>query len=152
MGSIVTRWTSVSKSLLHAVENPAVMGRILLLGLSGAIGQFCIYTAIKVLGPLAFTWIMTSRQLFSVLISLVMFGHGVSPVKLLCILTVFAIMSSKQLSKAVPVVVKQCKACSARSGSKRGITSDGEVRRRPSQMLFHRASMVWGAENNKKLD
>merc|ERR1719160_1348486 len=115
MGSIITRWTAVSKSLNYAIERPEVMGRILLLGLSGAMGQFCIYTAIKVLGPLSFTWIMTSRQLFSVLISLVMFGHGVSPVKLLCIFTVFAIMSSKQLSKAMPQVVKGCKACKART-------------------------------------
>eukprot|EP00401_Gymnodinium_catenatum_P000758 CAMPEP_0117563670 /NCGR_PEP_ID=MMETSP0784-20121206/55618_1 /TAXON_ID=39447 /ORGANISM="" /LENGTH=687 /DNA_ID=CAMNT_0005361331 /DNA_START=43 /DNA_END=2104 /DNA_ORIENTATION=+ len=101
MVSVLARWTALRKSLAHAAANPEVIGRILLLGLSGAMGQFCIYSAIKVLGPLSFTWIMTSRQLLSVLISLVMFGHGVSPVKLLCIVTVFAIMSSKQLSRAV---------------------------------------------------
>merc|ERR1712190_371088 len=91
--SIVTRWTAVSKSLAYAIEKPEVMGRILLLGLSGAMGQFCIYTAIKVLGPLSFTWIMTSRQLFSVLISLLFFGHGINVTKVLCILVVFGIMS-----------------------------------------------------------
>merc|ERR1711874_110751 len=131
MCSIVTRWTPVSKSLAYAVENPEVMGRILLLGLSGAMGQFCIYTAIKVLGPLSFTWIMTSRQLFSVLISLVMFGHGVSPLKLTCIFTVFAIMSSKQLSKAMPRVLNGCKACKARTGlSSLNITAQSSVKQR----------------------
>merc|ERR1712048_729229 len=124
--SIVTRWTAVSKSLAYAIERPEVMGRILLLGLSGAMGQFCIYTAIKVLGPLSFTWIMTSRQLFSVLISLVMFGHGVSPVKLMCIFTVFAIMSSKQLSKAMPHVVKGCKACKARTSGRKMVASNSK--------------------------
>merc|ERR1712151_108649 len=150
--SIVTRWTAVSKSLAYAIDKPEVMGRILLLGLSGAMGQFCIYTAIKVLGPLSFTWIMTSRQLFSVLISLVMFGHGVSPVKLMCIFTVFAIMSSKQLSKAMPHVVKGCKACKARTGfSSRELTcstpeakeqAPSAKKQRP-RLVQSRASQVW---------
>merc|ERR1719191_1257305 len=95
-------------------------------------GQFCIYTAIKVLGPLSFTWIMTSRQLFSVLISLVMFGHGVSPVKLMCIFTVFAIMSSKQLSKAMPHVLKGCKACKARTGLSLGTPTSSENKAVPA--------------------
>jgi adenosine 3'-phospho 5'-phosphosulfate transporter B2 len=116
MVSVIKCWTAVSKSLNYALANPAVMGRILMLGLSGAMGQFCIYTAIKVLGPLAFNWMMTSRQLVSVLISLVMFGHGVSPVKLMCILTVFAIMSSRQLSRVAPLMTAECRACCARIG------------------------------------
>jgi adenosine 3'-phospho 5'-phosphosulfate transporter B2 len=117
--SIVTaaaRWTVVSESLAYASSRPEVIGRILLLGLCGAMGQFCIYTAIKVLGALSFTWIMTSRQLVSVLLSLVMFGHGVSLTKLMCIFTVFAIMSSKQLSRAVPQVMRQCSGCRVRTG------------------------------------
>jgi adenosine 3'-phospho 5'-phosphosulfate transporter B2 len=158
MCSIVTRWTAVSKSLAYAMANPEVMGRILLLGLSGAMGQFCIYTAIKVLGPLAFTWIMTSRQLFSVLISLVMFGHGVSPVKLMCILTVFAIMSSKQLSRAAPMVVSGCKKCHAYS---KGVietpendTAVSEIDRKEKDApkkkayLRGRASQVWDLPSN----
>mmetsp|Transcript_69670 Transcript_69670/g.129993 ORF Transcript_69670/g.129993 Transcript_69670/m.129993 type:complete len:752 (-) Transcript_69670:215-2470(-) len=106
LASIASRWSTVSKSLLMALEHPAVLGRIFLLGLSGAMGQFCIYTAIKLLGSLAFTWIMTARQLISVLISLVLFGHGVSPLKLVCIMTVFGIMSAKQLTRAIPHAVK----------------------------------------------
>jgi adenosine 3'-phospho 5'-phosphosulfate transporter B2 len=118
--SIVPQWAKVSASLSMAMENPAILFRILLLGLSAAMGQFCIYTAIKVLGPLAFTWIMTTRQLLSVIISLVMFGHGVSTTKLLCIFTVFAIMSSKQLAKAgrqAAPLIKKCATCK-RSESK----------------------------------
>merc|ERR1719379_2242549 len=150
MCSIITRWTAVSKSLNYAIERPEVMGRILLLGLSGAMGQFCIYTAIKVLGPLSFTWIMTSRQLFSVLISLVMFGHGVCPVKLLCIFTVFAIMSSKQLSKAMPQVVKKCKVCKSRipevgAGKGAELTKKPGFTRARSRLLQSRASQVWDA-------
>merc|ERR1712087_119219 len=93
-------------------------------------GQFCIYTAIKILGPLAFTWIMTTRQLLSVLISLVLFGHGVSVTKLTCIFIVFAIMSSKQLAKAGTAFKKRakCKARSTQSKASRGRTpSTAEV-------------------------
>merc|ERR1719231_2143276 len=96
------RWQSVMQSFTQACNNPEVLLRICALGVCGAMGQFCIYYAIRVLGPLSFTWIMTARQLLSVLISLIWFGHGVSVVKILCILIVFAIMSSRQLAKVIP--------------------------------------------------
>lgn len=89
-------------SLASVAASPEVLGRILGLGVCGALGQFCIYGAIRVLGPLSFTWMMTGRQLLSVLISLVFFGHGVSGIKLLCIITVFAIMISSQLQDVLP--------------------------------------------------
>merc|ERR1739838_1164708 len=104
MATIIYNWTSVSKSLNSALASPALMGRILMLSLSGVIDQYCIYTCVEVSGPLALTWIMTSRQLFSVLISLVKFGHGVSPLKLMCIFTVFAIMNSRELSRVASLV------------------------------------------------
>lgn len=92
-------WPKIRASISLASENPEVLQRIIALGVVSALGQFCIYSAIRVLGSLSFTWIMTARQLLSVLISLIFFGHGFSLLKLLCILTVFAIMSWKQLSK-----------------------------------------------------
>merc|ERR1719330_658335 len=94
------QWHKVQASIGIAMQNPAVGGRIALLGVVYALGQFCIYSAIRILGPLSFTWIMTARQLLSVLISLVFFGHGVSLVKIVCIFTVFGIMSWKQLKNA----------------------------------------------------
>lgn len=101
-GSAVLNWADIRRSLGRAVEHPEVMGRIVALGVVSALGSFCIYSAIRILGPLSFAWIMTARQLLSVLISLLFFGHGISFTKLLCILTVFAIMSSKQLQRIVP--------------------------------------------------
>eukprot|EP00927_Polykrikos_kofoidii_P051104 TRINITY_DN44911_c0_g1_i1.p1 TRINITY_DN44911_c0_g1~~TRINITY_DN44911_c0_g1_i1.p1 ORF type:complete len:746 (+),score=96.95 TRINITY_DN44911_c0_g1_i1:158-2395(+) len=112
--SVLLRWGAVTQSLARAFAEPEVMVRILLLGLSGAAGQFAIYEAIKVLGPLSFSWIMTSRQLFAVVLSLVVFGHGLTVIKLLCILVVFGIMSAKQLSR-MPQVMRQCSGCKARS-------------------------------------
>jgi len=101
-GSLVFNWAKISKSMGNAMEHPEIMGRIIMLGVVSALGQFCIYSAIRILGPLSFTWIMTARQLLSVLISLLFFGHGINVTKLACIMTVFAIMSSKQLSKIMP--------------------------------------------------
>lgn len=101
--SIFANFHKITASINVAMANPAIFGRIVALGVVSALGQFCIYSAIRVLGPLSFTWIMTARQLLSVLISLIFFGHGISVVKILCILTVFAIMSAKQLGKVAPV-------------------------------------------------
>jgi len=101
-------WPKIRASIQLATENPEVLQRIVALGVVSALGQFCIYSAIRILGSLSFTWIMTARQLLSVLISLIFFGHGFSFVKLLCILTVFAIMSWKQLSK-IPEKIKERK-------------------------------------------
>lgn len=92
-----------------AFARPEVMGRIFMLGFVYALGQFCIYSAIRILGPLSFTWIMTARQLLSVLISLVFFGHGINVTKVVCILVVFGIMSAKQLTKAMPTITSGAK-------------------------------------------
>merc|ERR550537_1988834 len=99
-GSMFFNWGKITKSAGVAYDNPEIFGRIVALGVVSAMGQFCIYSAIKMLGPLSFTWIMTARQLLSVLISLVFFGHGVSVVKIVCIFTVFGIMSWKQIKTA----------------------------------------------------
>merc|ERR1719414_2098852 len=103
---MVSRWTKVSKSLVYVMANVDVLMRVLGLGFCGACGQFCIYSAIKILGPLSFTWIMTARQLLSVLISLVFFGHGINATKVVCIMVVFGIMSAKQLTKAMPKIAR----------------------------------------------
>jgi len=103
-GTVVAAWPKVQESLAVAIARPEVMGRILCLGFVYALGQFCIYSAIRVLGALSFTWIMTARQLLSVLISLVFFGHGINLTKVVCILVVFGIMSAKQLTKAMPKI------------------------------------------------
>ena len=71
-------WPKIRASMHLAMENPEVLQRIVALGVVSALGQFCIYSAIRILGSLSFTWIMTARQLLSVLISLIFFGPGLS--------------------------------------------------------------------------
>eukprot|EP00928_Gymnodinium_smaydae_P007520 TRINITY_DN1269_c0_g2_i1.p1 TRINITY_DN1269_c0_g2~~TRINITY_DN1269_c0_g2_i1.p1 ORF type:complete len:712 (-),score=137.06 TRINITY_DN1269_c0_g2_i1:94-2199(-) len=104
--TLVAQWPKIQVSLSAAMERPEILSCIVGLGVVSALGQFCIYTAIRSLGSLSFTWIMTARQLLSVLISLIYFGHGINVVKILCIVTVFAIMSAKQLSRVTQEVSK----------------------------------------------
>eukprot|EP00929_Paragymnodinium_shiwhaense_P089046 TRINITY_DN49308_c0_g1_i1.p1 TRINITY_DN49308_c0_g1~~TRINITY_DN49308_c0_g1_i1.p1 ORF type:complete len:726 (+),score=142.53 TRINITY_DN49308_c0_g1_i1:126-2303(+) len=94
----VAQWGSVSASISTISTNPAALTRVLALGMCGALGQFCIYYAVKAFGALTFTWMMTARQILSVVMSLVWFGHGITPTKVICISVVFAVMSAKQLA------------------------------------------------------
>jgi len=103
-GSLLAAWPRVQDSLRVVMERPEVLLRLVCLGVVYALGQFCIYSAIRILGPLSFAWIMTARQLLSVLVSLVIFGHGINATKVICISVVFAIMSAKQLAKAMPAL------------------------------------------------
>jgi adenosine 3'-phospho 5'-phosphosulfate transporter B2 len=137
--SITAQFSRVRESVALVLADSAVLGRLVLLGLSAAMGQFCIYTAIKILGPLAFTWIMTTRQLLSVLISLVLFGHGVSVTKLTCIFIVFAVMSSKQLAKAGTAFKNRAK-CKARSQAKARPGKD--IRQWLNEQAVRRASQA----------
>lgn len=97
----IASWTKIKESFAMAMEDPAVMGRILSLAVVSAIGQFVIYYAVQKLGSLHFTWIMTARQLLSVLISLIFFSHGINFTKICCIIVVFVVMSWKQLARYV---------------------------------------------------
>lgn len=46
--------------------------------ITSASGQLCIFYTIKEFGPIAFTIIMTTRQMFSICISAAVFGHHIS--------------------------------------------------------------------------
>ena len=48
---------------------------LLMLCISGALGQFFIYHTIKTFGPLIFSIIMATRQIFSIVLSCIIFQH-----------------------------------------------------------------------------
>eukprot|EP00658_Telonema_sp_P-2_P022535 TRINITY_DN19007_c0_g2_i1.p1 TRINITY_DN19007_c0_g2~~TRINITY_DN19007_c0_g2_i1.p1 ORF type:complete len:437 (+),score=137.25 TRINITY_DN19007_c0_g2_i1:46-1311(+) len=50
----------------------------MVIGVTSATGQCFIFYTIKTFGPVTFTLIMTTRQLFSITISAITFGHSVS--------------------------------------------------------------------------
>ena len=58
--------------------NPVVLRYNIITAITSASGQLCIFYTIKEFGPIVFTIIMTTRQMFSICISAVVFGHAIS--------------------------------------------------------------------------
>ncbi|KAL7521440.1 hypothetical protein ACHAWX_007434 [Stephanocyclus meneghinianus] len=58
--------------------NPSVFQYNVITAITSASGQLFIYTTIKEFGPIVFTVIMTTRQMISICISSVLFGHSMT--------------------------------------------------------------------------
>jgi adenosine 3'-phospho 5'-phosphosulfate transporter B2 len=58
--------------------NPEAMRSVLILSVASTFGQICIFYTIKEFGPIVFTIIMTTRQMFSIFLSAAAFGHRFS--------------------------------------------------------------------------
>ena len=58
--------------------NPVVLRYNIITAITSASGQLCIFYTIKEFGPIVFTIIMTTRQMISICISAVVFGHLIS--------------------------------------------------------------------------
>lgn len=61
------------------VANPAIRTKILLFAVCSAVGQSFIFFTLATFGPLKVTTITTTRKVLSVLVSVVIKGHKVSP-------------------------------------------------------------------------
>ena len=59
--------------------NPHVLVYNLLCPILSTCGQLCIFYTIQEFGPIVFTVIMTTRKLFSIAISSIVFGHSIRP-------------------------------------------------------------------------
>jgi len=59
-------------------ENPNVFQYNVITAITSATGQLFIYYTIKEFGPIVFTLIMTTRQMISICISSLLFGHTIS--------------------------------------------------------------------------
>ena len=59
--------------------NPIAFHYNIITAITSASGQLCIFYTIKEFGPIVFTIIMTTRQMFSICLSAVVFGHVIPP-------------------------------------------------------------------------
>ena len=75
-GLIVTGDFPVVYEFLLA--NPVAFRYNVITAITSASGQLCIFFTIKEFGPIVFTIIMTTRQMFSICISSVLFNHEIS--------------------------------------------------------------------------
>merc|ERR1719203_2274951 len=60
------------------MANPNVFQYNVITAITSASGQLCIYYTIKEFGPIVFTIIMTTRQMISICLSAVIFGHPIT--------------------------------------------------------------------------
>jgi adenosine 3'-phospho 5'-phosphosulfate transporter B2 len=72
--------------------NPNVLTYNIITAITSASGQLCIFYTIKEFGPIAFVVIMTTRQMFSICISAVVFGHVISWKALFGAVVVFSVL------------------------------------------------------------
>jgi adenosine 3'-phospho 5'-phosphosulfate transporter B2 len=72
--------------------NPEVFHYNVITAITSASGQLCIFYTIKEFGPIVFTIIMTTRQMFSISISALVFGHVISPPAALGAMLVFGVL------------------------------------------------------------
>jgi adenosine 3'-phospho 5'-phosphosulfate transporter B2 len=74
-----------------------IMDHVLLLSMASAIGQIFIFMTIQKFGALVFTLIMTTRQLFAILLSTLLFNHSLSAQSIFGICLIFCALFGKQL-------------------------------------------------------
>lgn len=72
--------------------NPTALMYNIITAITSASGQLCIFYTIKEFGPIVFTIIMTTRQMISICISSIAFGHHISSVALLGAFLVFGVL------------------------------------------------------------
>ncbi|CAN0146869.1 unnamed protein product, partial [Ectocarpus sp. 8 AP-2014] len=66
------------KGALFCADNPLVMGYVVAFSLVAACGQFFIYYTITTFSPLACATITTTRKFFTIVFSVITFGHRIS--------------------------------------------------------------------------
>jgi adenosine 3'-phospho 5'-phosphosulfate transporter B2 len=89
-GLIVTGDIPIVYEFLLA--NPVVLRYNIITAITSASGQLCIFYTIKEFGPIVFTIIMTTRQMFSICISAMVFGHIISAKAATGAIMVFAVL------------------------------------------------------------
>jgi len=72
--------------------NPNVLTYNIITAITSASGQLCIYYTIKEFGPIVFTIIMAVRQMISIFISAIKFGHSISLVAMAGAALVFSVI------------------------------------------------------------
>merc|ERR1712070_577408 len=76
-------------------QNPSILPHILTMSICSAIGQLFIFHTIKKYGPLVFATIQTVRQLLSIILSILFFGHPINAMEGLGITIVFLALSTQ---------------------------------------------------------
>mmetsp|Transcript_13879 Transcript_13879/g.28535 ORF Transcript_13879/g.28535 Transcript_13879/m.28535 type:complete len:261 (+) Transcript_13879:127-909(+) len=111
--------------------NPSVLQYNIITAITSASGQLCIYYTIKEFGPIVFTIIMTTRQMFSITISSIIFHHPMSGKAFVGACIVFGVLFYSIRRKYL-----------ARKNKEKGGNghSDGKVQKSPPPAIEKKAS------------
>mmetsp|Transcript_43643 Transcript_43643/g.79586 ORF Transcript_43643/g.79586 Transcript_43643/m.79586 type:complete len:791 (+) Transcript_43643:125-2497(+) len=84
-------------------DHPEVVAYVLFLGMAAAGGAYTCTVSVRLLGPAVFTLLMMSRQVCSLLISVLVYQHGVSTLHCFCMaaIAVLILASSARRVSAV---------------------------------------------------
>lgn len=82
-------------SFAFMLADSTALGHMVILSITSATGQLFIFYTLKEFGPVVFTIIMTTRQIFSLFFSLVLFGHTISAVGWISIIGVFVVVFNR---------------------------------------------------------
>lgn len=74
------------------LANPIALRYNIITAITSATGQLFIFYTIKEFGPIVFTVMMTTRQLFSITISCIIFGHTISMISFAGAALVFSVI------------------------------------------------------------
>lgn len=80
--------------------DPAVVYYVLLLAISSAFGAYTCTLTVRQFGPAVFTLIMTSRQILSMVVSVIFFNHTVDPHRGICLAVVAFLIFTSTLRRA----------------------------------------------------
>ena len=105
-------WTSLD----FLAANPDAILHISGFSIAGAIGQQFIYTTIREFGPLIFTLISTLRQLVSIFLSMIIYGHSITAEGAVGVFIVFGALAWRTWKKDAEAKESKERAKRAKSG------------------------------------
>ena len=79
--------------------HPLALIHITLFSLASSVGQLFIFYTIKRFGPVIFSMMMTTRQVLSMVLSCLLFGHQLGAVSIFCASVVFAVLGIRIKSR-----------------------------------------------------
>jgi adenosine 3'-phospho 5'-phosphosulfate transporter B2 len=77
------------------LKHPLFFAHAMCLSAAAVLGQFCIYSQVKEFGALVFAMTMNLRQVISILVSYLMYGHSITALQVFGLLAVFGALFYK---------------------------------------------------------
>merc|ERR1719324_2224446 len=106
MGSAVVSFSTLvaSGALFSSIQfcsdHPEFFAHAMSLSAAAVFGQWCIYSQVKDFGALVFAMTMNLRQVISILVSYVMYGHSITILQVFGLISVFGALFYKSASSA----------------------------------------------------